>query len=91
MAIKEIGGISREEMLVQAHGETCSFSDAGRILGVGRSTAKRMCDDGRLDAACGGERVDVRSIARYIISPAERNEEARIRRAKLRRGSSYAV
>lgn len=50
-----------------------------------------MLSDGRLDWACGGEKVDVRSIASYICAPAEIDAEARRRRYCRRHGTKWSV
>lgn len=71
----------REDLMVRVYGEVCTRTEAGRILG-GRDikTVAQMLEDGRLDAACEGTRVDVRSIARYIMSPKQQDSDARERR-----------
>lgn len=81
----------RTDLLVDRHGEVCTRTDAARILGRSVNTVKAMLRDGRLDTACGGTMVDVRSIARYICQPAESDFEARKQRYKQRRGSGWAV
>jgi hypothetical protein len=50
-----------------------------------------MLKDGRLDEACAGTMVSVRSIARYIAAPRAEDNKARIRRIKERNGSQWAV
>ena len=55
-----------EEALVAKYGESVDKSLAARILGVTRSTVYAMLSDGRVEAAGGGKRVNVRSIARYL-------------------------
>lgn len=59
---------TREDALVDRYGEFVDKTVAARILGVTRATVYKMIADGRIEAACGGERVDVRSIARYQYS-----------------------
>lgn len=81
----------RAELMVKAYGEVCKKADAARILDRNIATITAMLKDGRLDAACEGTRVDVRSIARYISAPAKIEEEGRINRIKMRHGSSFAV
>ena len=81
----------RATVMVLLHGEVCSKQKAGELLHCGVSKISSMIDDGRLDAACEGKKVDVRSIARYIASPAQQDDEARIRRLKKRNGSGFAV
>ena len=72
--------MTREEEMVRQWGEVVSQTKAGRILSRHPNTVKAMLADGRLQAACAGTMVDVRSIARYIEAPAIENRKARIRR-----------
>lgn len=58
----------RENELFDRYGEHVDKSTAARILGVTRATVYAMLKDGRIKGACGGKRVDVRSIARYIYA-----------------------
>ena len=81
----------RAALMVAAYGEVCKRSEAAKILGRNIATINAMLSDGRLDWACEGTRVDVRSIARYITSPAETEEKGRIARIRRRNGSSWAV
>lgn len=59
----------REDKMTAQYGEVVNFTGAARILGVNRSTVQQMLEDGRLSYACAGTRVDVRSIAAYIMMP----------------------
>lgn len=81
----------REELMVKAYGEVCKRTEAAKILGRNVATINAMMSDGRLDAACEGTRVDVRSIARYIAAPAQHEENGRINRMKRKYGSEWAV
>ena len=72
--------MTREETMVRQWGEVVSQAKAGRILSRHPNTIRAMLDDGRLQAACAGAMVDVRSIARYIEAPAVENRKARVRR-----------
>lgn len=81
----------RAELMVRAYGEVCKRSEAARILNRSAETINAMLLDGRLESACEGTRVDVRSIARYIAAPAKAEEEGRVARIKRRNGSSWAV
>lgn len=81
----------RATVMVLLHGEVCSKREAGKILACSASKVNSMIADGRLDAACEGKKVDVRSIARYIAAPAREEEAARIRRMKLKHNSEWAV
>lgn len=57
---------NREDGLVLRYGEYVDKTAAAQILGVTRATVYAMLSDGRIEAACAGRRVDVRSIARYM-------------------------
>jgi hypothetical protein len=70
----------REDLLTAQHGEVTTITNAGRILSKARNTITAMLQDGRLDYACQGTMVDVRSIARYIMEPKREDHAARIRR-----------
>ena len=66
--------------MLDRYGEVCTRVAAARILGCSSSKVKNMIHDGRLALACGGEMVDVRSIAEYIARPAQIDEVARQRK-----------
>ena len=57
----------KEEALVGQYGDCVDKTVAAKILGVTRATVYAMLADGRISAACAGRRVDVRSIARYMV------------------------
>ena len=59
----------REEALVAQYGEYVDKTVSAKILGVTRATVYAMLADGRIEGACGGRRVSVRSIARYMVRP----------------------
>ncbi len=73
--------------MLERYGEVCKRAVAARILGCSDSKIKNMIRDGRLETACGGTMVDVRSIAAYICQPRQANELARQRRM----GRKWAV
>lgn len=77
----------REQMLVSQWGEVTTVTNAARILSRARNTVLEMLRDGRLDYACQGSMVDVRSIARYIMSPKQEDCKAKARRS----GRKYMV
>lgn len=81
----------RTDALTERYGEVCNRTVAAKILGRSTSTVKLMLQDGRLDSACGGAMVDVRSIARYICRPAQEDYDARRRRYLQRKGTNWAV
>ena len=73
--LAQIGELFRDESLmrtekelVDMHGTYVDKSTAARILGVTRATVYAMLADGRIEGACEGKRVDVRSIARYLCA-----------------------
>ncbi len=72
-------GESREEELAQQYGEYVDKTLAAKILGVTRTTIYTMLADGRIQSACAGSRVDVRSIARYMT------RQGGVRRRAVRR------
>lgn len=77
----------RTRDMVMMHGEVCTRVAAARILGCSTGKVKSMIQDGRLALACGGEMVDVRSIAAYIEQPRQCDEMARQRKL----GRKWAV
>lgn len=66
--------------MLDRYGEVCKRTVAARILGCSVGKIANMLRDGRLALACGGEMVDVRSIAEYITRPKQIDELARQRR-----------
>ena len=70
----------REQLLVAQYGEVTTVTNTAKALSRARNTIIAMLSDGRLDWACEGTRVDVRSIARYIMAPRKEDHQARIRR-----------
>ena len=73
--------------MLDRYGEVCKRTVAARILGCSDGKIRSMIKDGRLALACGGEMVDVRSIAEYIERPAQADAMARQRRM----GRKWAV
>lgn len=73
--------------LLDKYGEACKYTDAGKIIGCSRYTVMNMLEDGRLEYACAGTRVSVRSIARYLDAPRAENFKAYQRR----RGRKWVV
>lgn len=71
----------RETLLVSQHGEVTTVTNAARVLSRARNTVVEMLKDGRLDYACEGSMVDVRSIARYIMAPKREDSAARLRKS----------
>lgn len=81
----------RTDMMVRTYGEVCTRAAAARILGRNVKTIGVMIADGRIEEACGGAMIDVRSIARYIAQPKQEDNEARKRRIKIKYNSEFAV
>ena len=82
--IAQIGELFRDESLmrtekelVDMYGKYVDKSTAARILGVTRATVYAMLEDGRIEGACEGKRVDVRSIARYLCAGKPKNRRNR--------------
>lgn len=73
--------------MLERYGEVCTRVAAAKILGCSTGKIKNMLRDGRLETACWGTMVDVRSIARYIAQPRQIDEAARQRR----KGRKWAV
>lgn len=67
--------------MLERYGEVCTRTVAARILGCSTGKIRCMLHDGRLALACGGEMVDVRSIAEYITQPRQADFEAKVRRS----------
>ena len=66
--------IRMQEELVAQYGKHVDKTATAKILGVTRATVYAMLEDGRIEGACEGKRVDVRSIARYIYSGKPKNK-----------------
>ena len=49
----------RHAAMVQQHGEACTKTTAAKILSCSTQTVTAMLRDGRIKAACGGERVEL--------------------------------
>ena len=68
-----VGSNKAEEDLVGRYGEYVDKTETAKILSVTRQTVYAMLADGRIEAAHGGRKVSVRSVARYIASPKPRS------------------
>ena len=80
-----------EEAMVERYGEVCKRKTAAHILDRSVNTINAMLKDGRLEEACAGTMVCVRSIARYIAAPRQAEHTGRINRIKQRSGCDWAV
>ncbi|MEG2316848.1 MAG: hypothetical protein RSC91_11540 [Clostridia bacterium] len=75
----------RHAAMVEQHGEACTKTQASKLISCSVSTINAMLRDGRIAPACGGERVDVRSLADYIENRGEMNRAARMGRKGIKR------
>ena len=66
---------SKEEELLGRYGEYVDKTLTAEILGVTRATVYAMLADGRIEGACSGRRVSVRSIAHYMAAPKSRGRQ----------------
>lgn len=78
--------MSRLDDMLARYGEVTTRVQAAKILGCSVGKVKSMLTDGRLETACAGTMVDVRSIVTYIEKP----EPDRVERLK-RDGRAWAV
>ena len=67
----------RHAVMVEKYGEACTRTVAAKVINVSPDTVAAMLKDGRLRPACGGLRVDVRSLADYIENRGEMDRMAR--------------
>lgn len=81
----------RVDEMLSRYGEVVPKTVAGRILHRSASTIRVMLADGRLQSACAGEMVDVRSIADYICTPKQADYDARCRKRFEKTGSQFHV
>ena len=81
----------RVALMVRMYGECCTKAAAARVLGRNVRTISRMLDDGRIEYACAGTMVDVRSIVEYMYNTARIDEKVRVERVRRRYGTKYAV
>ena len=69
--------IRMQEELVAQYGKHVDKTATAKILGVTRATVYAMLADGRIEGACSGRRVAVRSIARYMATPKSRGTKVK--------------
>lgn len=86
-----ISAEERMDDMLARYGECCTRTVAARILGRSVGTVSAMLRDGRLETVCGGQMVDVRSVARYICQPKAEDFEAHKRKMMTKHKSSWAV
>ena len=85
--MSEMENRGRLDDMLDRYGEVCTQTKAARVLGCSAGKVRAMLLDGRLERACAGSMVDVRSIAAYITAPKQADEMARQRRM----GRNWAV
>ena len=73
---REEENLRREEALVAQYWEDGVMAATAKILGVTRATVYALLSDGRIEGACSGRRVSVRSIARYMATPRNRKNQS---------------
>ena len=81
----------RIDDMLSRYGEVCRRSIASKILHCCPAKINAMLDDGRLEWACGGTMVDVRSIAEYICQPAQAEDKARKQRIMKKYSTNWSV
>lgn len=81
----------RSRIMTEQYGEACTKKVAAHILGRDPRTIARWIADGRIDDACAGTMVDVRSLARYLAAPAEAILEVRKRKYMEKTGCEFYV
>ena len=59
--------IDRYAAMVDRYGEACKIEQACEAMNVSRTTMYRLVTDGKIKTACEGRRIDVRSMAKYIM------------------------
>lgn len=62
----------KEREMVGKYGAYVDKQQTADILGVTRATVYAMINDGRIETACAGKRVDTRSLARFIASKGDK-------------------
>ncbi len=77
--------LDRHAEMVEKYGEACTKTTASKLISCSTQTINAMLKDGRIRPACGGSRVDVRSLADYIENRGEKNREARLTKSGRRR------
>ncbi len=71
---QEMALADKEEELLGRYGECIDKTLTAKLLGVTRATVYAMLADGRIEGACFGKKVSVRSIARYMTAPKSRSK-----------------
>lgn len=68
------------EFALKGMGYAITYSKAADLISRSQATIKNMLEDGRLQYACDGTRVDTRSLVDYVCNRSARDCEARIRK-----------
>jgi hypothetical protein len=82
---------SRQEEMLKLYGEVCKRKDAAKILHCCPKHISNMVKDGRLKEACAGTKIDVRSIAEYIETPREHDNQAKAAKLQAKYNSEWSV
>lgn len=72
--------VDRHRAMVERLGEACSKTTAAKEIECSTQTINRLLETGRLQPACEGKRIDVRSLCEYIERRAEIDHEVRMRK-----------
>lgn len=81
---------SGEDYLTAKYGESCSRKEAAAIIGKTPASVTQYIRDGRLHTVPGSAKVDVRSVAQYLVNEKQADFEAR-QAKKGRKPGTYIV
>lgn len=79
---------TREKEMVERYGEVVNKKKAAEILDYHIITLNKLLEDGVIQYACAGKKVDVRSLARFIDTPPETVKEYRRQRRMAANGTA---
>lgn len=77
--------VDRHRSMVTMYGEACSKATAAKIIGCSAPHISALLEDGRIQTACEGTKVDVRSLADYIERKPEIDRHTRLSKKYGRR------
>ena len=81
----------RVDDMLARYGEVVPKTVAASILHRSVFTIRNMIADGRLQSACAGDMVDMRSIVDYIYAPEQADRSARYRKRFEKTGCQFHV
>ncbi len=84
-AIASRAPVDRHRVMVEKYGEACSKTTAAKIIDCSTPHISALLEDGRIQAACEGTKVDVRSLADYIERKPEIDRQTRLSKKYGRR------